>query len=105
MLSFFLETGVAFAGYKEIISKINQVIINPIIIFFFAVATLIFLYGIVEFLANSDNEETREKGKQHIIWGVIGIAIMVSVFGIMQLIINSLGFVGPGGQNIEIPKQ
>jgi len=105
MFSFFLDTGLALAGYKEIISKINQVIINPIIVFLFAVATLIFLYGIVEFLANPANEETRDKGKQHIIWGVVGLAIMVSVFGIMQLIINSLGFVGPGNQNIELPKQ
>ena len=105
MISFFLENSVAFAGYKEIISKINQVIINPIIVFMFAVATLIFLYGIVEFLSNPANEETRDKGKQHIVWGVVGIAIMVSVFGIMQLIINSLGFVGPGGNNIEIPNQ
>lgn len=65
----------------------------------FVVAVLIFLYGLVEFLAQANNEEIRNIGKRHMLWGIIGIAIMISVFGIMQLIISTLGVNAPGSSN------
>ncbi len=88
---------------NELMSKVNKVIINPIIILLFAIALVVFLYGIVEFMANPDNEETKEKGKSHMIWGVLGMAIMVGTFGIMQIIIATFGFTGQNGA-IVIPQ-
>lgn len=86
-------------------SKINDAIINPIITFMFAVALLYFVFGIVQFLANPAQEELRDKGKKHIMWGIVGMAIMVSVFGIMRFVINSLGFKGPDGAPITLPEK
>jgi len=74
-----------------IIRKINAEIINPLIGLLIALAVIMFLWGVVEFIANSDNEEKREDGKKHIIWGIVGIFIMVSVFGIMNLICGAVG--------------
>ena len=51
-----------------------------------ALAVLFFLYGVMEFIAGAGNEEKRTQGKRHIIWGIIGIFIMISVFGIMRLL-------------------
>lgn len=105
MLSFFLQYDIAYADVGTLMSKINDVIINPIVTFMFAVALLFFVFGIVQFLANPADEEGRQKGKQNIIWGVVGMAIMVSVFGIMRFVINSLGFTGPGGKEIQLPEK
>ncbi len=74
-----------------LISKIDKLILNPLIIAMFAVAIAYFLFGVVTFLSNSENEEKRSAGKQHMLWGIIGIFIMVAVFGIMHLILNTLG--------------
>ncbi len=82
---------IAYADAVSIISAVNKEIINPIISLLFAVALLIFLYGLFEFLHKSDNEEVRTKGQQHMLWGIIGMAIMFSAIGIMHLIINTIG--------------
>jgi|SRR3972149_12157548 len=82
---------VAYADIGELVKRVNTVILNPFIVFLFAVALIYFLYGVFEFLANADSEDARTKGKTHMLWGVIGMFIMMSVFGIMQIIINTLG--------------
>ncbi len=74
-----------------LIHKINQVIINPLIMLIFAAAVLIFLYGVFEYVKGSDSEDARSTGRNHIIWGVVGMFIMVSTFAIMDLIMNTIG--------------
>lgn len=82
---------VAEASVQTLMASINRVLINPLIIFLFALAAVYFIYGLVNYLLNPDNEEVRKSGKNHMLWGIIGMFIMVSVFGIMSLIINTLG--------------
>jgi len=76
---------------SPIIDKIKTEIINPIIILLVAVAVGYFLYGLMEFIRNQDNEDAQESGKKHMLWGVIGIAIMFSVYGILNLVNNIAG--------------
>jgi hypothetical protein len=54
-------------------------------------ALVYFLWGVVEYLMHADEPEARSTGARHMIWGVIGLAIMVGVFGIMNIIINTIG--------------
>ena len=49
-----------------------------------------FLWGVVEFVARSNDDTAREKGKKHIVWGIIGLFIMLSAFGILNLICNTI---------------
>lgn len=76
---------------KKLIVKINDAILNPIIYLLFAAALLIFLWGVIEFIMNSENAEKKKEGAQHILWGVIGLAIMFSVLGIIQVIKGTIG--------------
>ncbi len=71
---------------NQLIAKISVQIVNPLIGLFIVIALVVFIWGVVEFIAGAENEEKREKGKQHIIWGVIGLFIMVAVAGILQII-------------------
>jgi uncharacterized membrane protein YcgQ (UPF0703/DUF1980 family) len=73
------------------VGRVNSYIINPLIILMFSVALAFFLYGVVEFIMNADKADEREIGQQHIMWGVIGMFIMFSVFVILRLIENTLG--------------
>jgi len=81
----------AEASITTLVNSISKVILNPIIIFLFAAAVAYFLYGVVQYLMNPDNEEIRKKSKSQMVWGIIGLFIMVGVFGIMTLIKNTLG--------------
>jgi hypothetical protein len=71
-----------------LLKNIGDQIVNPLIGLMFSVAVVFFIYGVVEFIGAADNEEARTTGKQHMIWGVIGIFIMVSVWGIMNILKN-----------------
>jgi uncharacterized membrane protein YidH (DUF202 family) len=79
------------AAMNGFIGKIDTLIINPLILFLFALAMVYFLYGLLEFILNQENEEKKTSGKSHMIWGVIGIAIMLGTWTIMGMLINTLG--------------
>ena len=78
-----------------ILENIKKAIVDPIIYFLFALALVYFLYGVLELIRNADSEEARKVGQQHIIYGVIGMFIMISFYGIMHVICNTIP--GAGG--------
>ncbi len=85
-------TNVAYgANIGSLVNSINKVILNPFIVLIFAVALVVFIYGVVRYLLNPENESIRTESKSHMIWGVIGMFIMISVFGIMRIVLNSVG--------------
>ncbi|MBI4114410.1 MAG: hypothetical protein HY445_01040 [Candidatus Niyogibacteria bacterium] len=70
----------------SLVEKIVELVINPLITLLMIVGTVVFLWGLVEFLMNPDNEEKRSAGKRHMIWGIVGLFLMVSVWGIIQIL-------------------
>ena len=70
-----------------IIARVSNYIINPLIALLFALAVVYFIYGVFTYMRGSESEEERTKGGQHILWGAIGMFIMVSVYGIIRLIL------------------
>ena len=78
----------------DIMYRFETYIINPAILVVFALGFLLFVYGLVEFLwaLNDDGRGTRhEEGRQHMMWGIVGMLIMVSVYGILDLLDNTFG--------------
>ena len=75
----------------EVVGRINQFIINPIIGLLFAVALIVFLWGVVQFIFRADSDVAREEGRRHMLWGVFGMFIMFAVFAIMRIIVNTFG--------------
>ncbi len=73
------------------INKFTEQIVNPAILFLFALALVYFLYGMVMFIKNADDEKARNEGKQNMIWGIVGLFIMVGVYGILRIIIGTVG--------------
>lgn len=82
-------------GIKVLMEKIVSNIVTPVIGVIFLLAFVIFVYGIVMMIANQEDTEARTNGKNSILWGVIGMFIMLSAFGIIRLISNSLGVPDP----------
>lgn len=73
------------------VGKISTEILNPLIAMMFAIATVYFFYGVAHYIWDPDNEESRTKGRVGMFWGIIGMFIMVAVFGIMRFLISSIG--------------
>lgn len=93
MMDFF-ATKIAYAGVDEFLVKVSKEIINPLILFMFGLAIAFFLYGVLEFILHQDNEEAKTKGKSHMIWGIVGLTIMVTVWSILGIIIRTFGIEG-----------
>ncbi|MDO8572699.1 MAG: hypothetical protein Q7S11_02900 [bacterium] len=69
-----------------LIDKIGKNILDPLIVLLFGFAVIYFLWGAFEFIRDYDSPEARRTGAQHMLWGIIGMFIMVSAFGIMNLV-------------------
>ena len=65
-------------------------IINPLILLMFGVAMIVFFWGVIQFISSADNDSKRNEGKQHLLWGIIGLFIMVAVYGILNLVIDTI---------------
>ena len=73
------------------VAKINDVILFPLITLLLALALLLFLWGAFRFIAGAGDEEARTTGKRHMLFGVIGMLIMVSAFAILQIAAGTFG--------------
>lgn len=78
---------IAYADLDSFISNVNTQIVNPAIKLLFAVAILYFLYGVFRLFSNADNEEVKTEAKNTMLWGVIGLVIMIGVWGILNFIL------------------
>ena len=77
--------------FNEFLIKVQDAILTPIITLLSLGAFLLFIWGIVEFIAGSDNEEKRKTGQQHMVWGLIGLVIIFGANAIVSLMKATVG--------------
>ena len=65
-------------------------IVNPLIMGAFALAVLVFVYGIIQFIANPDETDAHTKAKWTMFGGLIGLFIMISAWGLINLVFNTV---------------
>jgi len=83
-------TGGNLTTISQVLNRLQSVI-NLIIPFIVGLAVLVIIYGIFGFITSAGDEEARANAKQFIIWGVIGVFLMVSVWGLVTILVNSFG--------------
>lgn len=89
-----------FGEVSTFIGKISAFINSTLIPLVFGIALLVFIWGIFKyFILGGADEGNREEGKQLMLYAIVGFVVMVSVFGIVNLIANGLGF--SSDENIE----
>lgn len=84
-----------------IIEIINRYII-PLII---GLAVITFLYGVGKYVTAGGEEAEREEARYTILYGIIIIAVMVSVYGLVRFVLNTFGLEQLNQQGLStIPK-
>ncbi len=85
------------AKIGELFSFATCLIVRSFIPIMFAVAIVAFVWGVIQFFIFGAAEEAkREKGKQFIVWGIVALAVMLSVLGLVRILGNTFGIL-PGG--------
>ncbi|MBI3634177.1 MAG: hypothetical protein HY228_00985 [Candidatus Yonathbacteria bacterium] len=87
------DVGSAFTAIQSWMRTLTTII--------FAAAVLYFLYGVFNFIKNPGDATKREEGRTQIIWGIIGLTVMASIYGLIGFLGSST--VGIGGNTISAP--
>jgi heme/copper-type cytochrome/quinol oxidase subunit 2 len=85
-------------------SIINTLIsfINPLIVLTIGFALLVFIWGLAKFIWHSGDKNAVDEGRRLIIWGVLALFVMVSIWGIVAFVQQTfLGNMGSGGATYQ----
>src|SRR3989344_7678054 len=66
---------------------INRFVVRTI----FAAALVVFIWGVVQYMVNAGNSEKREEGRKFIIWGLVAFFVMLSIWGIINILATTFG--------------
>jgi len=86
----FVEAAVDTTAFGNLVNPIISNIVYPAVQLLLGVAVVYFVYGVLQFVFGGDDATAREKGKSTILWGSVGIFIMVSAWGIIYLVSNTV---------------
>jgi len=64
-------------------------LIQSVIYLIIGASVVVFILGIIKMIAGGANEKSLSDGKQRIIWGIIGIFVSVSVWGLIRILLTT----------------
>ncbi len=77
--------------FHAFLLKVEDQILTPIITLISLAAFVVFVWGIVQFIAAADDQEKRKTGQRHMIWGVIGLVIIFGANAIITILRKTIG--------------
>lgn len=86
------------SGVTGLVNGIGQ-IISRVIPVMFALAIIYFFWGLIQFIRSAGDAKKASEGKSIMIYGVIAIFVMVSIYGLVNWLQGTLGV----GSNTNIP--
>ena len=75
-------------------------IFSTLIPFLAALAFFLFMLGVAKYIRSSGSEKDAKDSKNLLIWGIVGIFILVTIWGIISFMRSELGF----GAGVVLPR-
>ncbi len=86
--------------YGDSIKNIINEVFVPVLM---AIAFIVFLWGVFKyFIWNKESESEKMEGRKFAMWGIIGFVIILSVWGLVNILMGALNL--QGGKPPPIPK-
>ncbi|MFH0755519.1 MAG: hypothetical protein V1910_02535 [bacterium] len=95
ILTYFILYGVSFAkdacnmkavkNLEDLIINLVNCFLDPIIILLVSFSILLFLWGVLRFIMSSGDEKNKTGGKEFMFWGIIGLFVIVSLWGLVSI--------------------
>ena len=80
-----------FAQQLESIVSQARRLLNIAVAFIFALAAIVFLWGVFSFIAKGHEPAERKKAQGLMIWGIVGMVVMGGFWAIVRAIITYFG--------------
>ena len=77
--------------FQDLLKYVTCIITSSVVPLIFALALVVFTWGVVQYVINSDDETKKAKGRDFMIWGIIALAVMVSVWGLVNILRSTFG--------------
>lgn len=77
--------------FSDIVVDIVSDVSSYFITFIVGLTVVVFIWGIVKYIYKADSQAEREKGKNLMIWGLVGIFILFALWGILEVLGNTFG--------------
>lgn len=77
-------------NFSDVYQNVME-IVNLLIPLLASACLLVFLWGLVKFIYKADNQQEVKKGKDLMIWGSIALFVMVSLWGIVAFLGETIG--------------
>lgn len=88
-----INTG-AITPYSDGIIRVINGILVPVLM---AVAFIVFLWGVYKyFILGASSESDKGEGRTFAMWGIIGFVVILSVWGLVDIVINTFGLTSGG---------
>jgi hypothetical protein len=82
-------------GVCSVAATIVGLINNVLVPLLFAIAFIMFLYGVTTKYILSHGEQAKvEEGHKLILWGIIGFVVMISIWGLVNVVASTFGLGG-----------
>jgi hypothetical protein len=106
ILAFAQNIGTVQTSLGSFSSSILQIINHDVIPVIFALAIVYFFWGLAKFVLGAADPKAQAEGKSIMIWGIVALVIMASVYGLIAFFQSSTGLTAgtaptlPGGGSL-----
>ena len=86
--------GAPVRNLETFVCKIGD-ILNIIVPILIALGVVYFIWGVITYVISSD-EEAKKAGRNRIIFGIIGLAVIIGLWGLVRILTNTFGVSNTG---------
>lgn len=80
--------GAELVTLADFLSELRA-LLNTFIPFIIGLAVLVILWGIFTYISHAAEEEKRREAKQFVLYGIIGVFLMLSIWGFINILVNT----------------
>lgn len=86
---------------EGILCKIRD-LLNAVIPVLIALGVVYFVWGVITYVI-SDDEEAKKKGRDRIIYGIIGLAVIIAMWGLVSILTTTFNLQNSNSGSINLP--
>ena len=90
-VAFALNSSQPLSSLGNFLQYLTSLIVNSVIPLIFSLAVVFFLWGVAMYIKNADDATKRAEGRQYMLYGVIGLFVLVAYWGLVGILARTVG--------------